>query len=75
MDALQATVFFLVLLISCEINGAEDEEWKTATATYSKETDGSIITGKFFFLAVVSKLSSCSLCFIRMLHIYKILKL
>jgi hypothetical protein len=46
MGALQTTVFFLFLLKACEIN-ANIEEWKTATATYSKETDGSIITGTF----------------------------
>nr|XP_023891241.1 expansin-A20 [Quercus suber]POF21668.1 expansin-a20 [Quercus suber] len=43
MGALQATVFFLFLLKACEIN-AQNEDWKTATATYSKETNGSIIT-------------------------------
>ncbi|KAG2702953.1 hypothetical protein I3760_06G115300 [Carya illinoinensis] len=44
MGALQATVFFLILLKACDVVDAEDDEWKTATATYSKETDGSIIT-------------------------------
>jgi len=37
----------LILLKACEITDAEDGEWKTATATYTKETDGSIITGSF----------------------------
>lgn len=49
MGALQATFLFLILLKACEcqITDAEDGEWKTATATYTKETDGSIITGSF----------------------------
>lgn len=49
---LQATllylVLYLVLLHICRCSNiavSQDEEWKTATATYSKETDGSIITG------------------------------
>lgn len=46
MGALQATVLLcLVLLHLCSNILAQDEDWKTATATYSKETDGSIITG------------------------------
>lgn len=46
MGALQATVLLcLVLLHLCSSILAQDEDWKTATATYSKETDGSIITG------------------------------
>lgn len=46
MGALQATVLLcLVLLHLCSYILAQDEDWKTATATYSKETDGSIITG------------------------------
>ena len=53
MGALQATVFFLFLLKACEIN-AQNEDWKTATATYSKETNGSIITGTFL-ASIVSK--------------------
>jgi hypothetical protein len=47
MGVLQATFLFLILLKACEITDAEDEDWKTATATYTKETDGSIITGSF----------------------------
>lgn len=53
MGALQATVFFLFLLKACEIN-AQNEDWETATATYSKETNGSIITGTFL-VSIVSK--------------------
>lgn len=46
MGALQATVFFFIFLKACcEITDAENAEWKTGTATYSKETEGSIITG------------------------------
>lgn len=48
MGSLQATLVFLILLqASCSIIAIKDEEWKTASATYTKETDGSIITGTF----------------------------
>ncbi|KAM1349601.1 hypothetical protein ACFX13_003718 [Malus domestica] len=41
---LQAAAFLLRVLLCSNIAAARDvEEWKTATATYSKETDGSII--------------------------------
>lgn len=46
MGSLQATLLvFLILLQVINITATKDEEWKTASATYSKETDGSIITG------------------------------
>lgn len=47
MAALQAIVLILYLMIILQTNKvtAEDEEWKSATATYTKETDGSITIG------------------------------
>ncbi|TQE09478.1 hypothetical protein C1H46_004971 [Malus baccata] len=43
---LQAAAFLLCVLLCSNIAAARVvEEWKTATATYSKETDGSIIIG------------------------------
>ena len=50
-------VYYLVLLQTFNIFAAKDEEWISATATYSKETDGSIVTGTVFLLFV--KLHSC----------------
>lgn len=44
MGALQAMVVCLFLVRACTTN-AQVEQWKSATATYSKETDASIITG------------------------------
>lgn len=43
MGALQAMVVCLFLVRACTTN-AQVEQWKSATATYSKETDASIIT-------------------------------
>lgn len=48
MVAFVAVIVCLVLLRTPNIYGANDEEWKSATATYSKETDGSIVTGTLF---------------------------
>ena len=45
MAAFVAVVVYLVLLQTPNLFAAKDEEWKSATATYSKETDGSIVTG------------------------------
>uniref|UniRef100_A0A5B7BYP8 Expansin n=1 Tax=Davidia involucrata TaxID=16924 RepID=A0A5B7BYP8_DAVIN len=41
MGALQATVIYLILL---QAAAAQDGTWKSASATYSKETDASIIS-------------------------------
>lgn len=46
MGAPQAIVFFLILLQTCK-TAAQHEEWNSATATYTKETNGSIIIGTF----------------------------
>ncbi|XWS39654.1 hypothetical protein CRYUN_Cryun18bG0073600 [Craigia yunnanensis] len=43
MGAFQVTVLYLILLLTSKIT-CKEEEWKSATATYTKETDGSIIT-------------------------------
>ncbi|KAA8535910.1 hypothetical protein F0562_028388 [Nyssa sinensis] len=44
MGAIQATVIYLILLHACRSRAAaQDGIWKSATATYTKETDGSII--------------------------------
>ncbi|CAK9140175.1 unnamed protein product [Ilex paraguariensis] len=43
MGALQATVICFILLQTCSIT-AQDGEWKSATATYTKQRDDSIIT-------------------------------
>ncbi|KAJ9183203.1 hypothetical protein P3X46_007100 [Hevea brasiliensis] len=45
MDALKAFVLYLIMLHTCKITAtnATYGEWKTATATYTKEKDGSII--------------------------------
>ncbi|GAV92009.1 Pollen_allerg_1 domain-containing protein/DPBB_1 domain-containing protein [Cephalotus follicularis] len=43
MGPLKVTVLCLILLQTCIIT-AQENEWKTATATYTKETSGSIIT-------------------------------
>ncbi|KAK4255489.1 hypothetical protein QN277_008487 [Acacia crassicarpa] len=41
---LQSTLFYLILLHSWRISANKDGEWKSATATYSKDKDGSLIT-------------------------------
>ncbi|TQE13848.1 hypothetical protein C1H46_000479 [Malus baccata] len=42
---LQAAAFLFWVLLCGSIAAAQnEEEWKTATATYSNESDGSIIT-------------------------------
>lgn len=46
MAALRVEILWLVLF-KAWIAAANTEEWKTATATYTKETDGSIINGNF----------------------------
>lgn len=51
MGSLQGTLVFLILLQVLNITATKDEEWKTASATYTKETDGSIITGTFLALS------------------------
>lgn len=53
MGAFQATVFYLVLCHGCKAI-AQDAGWKSATATYSKETDGSIISRihGYYFLSI-----------------------
>ncbi|OMP11370.1 Expansin [Corchorus olitorius] len=43
MGAFQVLVLYLILLLA-SIAAGKEEEWKSATATYTKETDGSIIT-------------------------------
>ncbi|XVE49634.1 hypothetical protein DITRI_Ditri01bG0097200 [Diplodiscus trichospermus] len=43
MGSLQAMVLYFILLLISPVTSKE-EEWKSATATYTKETDGSIIT-------------------------------
>lgn len=48
MAAFVAVIVYLLLLQTPNIFAAKDEEWKSATATYSKETDGSIVTGFSF---------------------------
>ena len=47
MGSLQVTVLYFILLLISKVTSKE-EEWKSATATFTKETDGSIITGTFF---------------------------
>ncbi|KAJ9153273.1 hypothetical protein P3X46_026729 [Hevea brasiliensis] len=44
MDALKALVLYLIMLQTSKITAtnATDEEWKTATATYTKDKEGSI---------------------------------
>ncbi|XP_054811779.1 expansin-A20 [Prosopis cineraria] len=44
MGTLQSTLFYLILLHSWKISANKDGEWKSATATYSKDKDGSLIT-------------------------------
>lgn len=51
MGAPQAIVFFLILLQTCK-TAAQHEEWNSATATYTKETNGSIIIGTFLQIAL-----------------------
>ncbi|XP_023529777.1 expansin-A16-like isoform X2 [Cucurbita pepo subsp. pepo] len=43
MAAFIAMIVYMVLLPTPNIFAAKDEEWKSATATYTKEIDGSII--------------------------------
>ncbi|KAK8658409.1 hypothetical protein V6N13_036616 [Hibiscus sabdariffa] len=44
MGVLQLLVINLILLLTISQAIPKDEGWKSATATYTKETDGSIIT-------------------------------
>lgn len=46
MGALKAILLYLIIHQTWKIT-ADDEEWKSATATYIKETSGSIIVGNF----------------------------
>jgi len=46
MGVLQSTFLYLILLQACnKVASYRDEEWKSATATYIKDKDGSLITG------------------------------
>jgi hypothetical protein len=44
MGALKAMLLYLIIHQTWKIT-ADDEEWKSATATYVKETNGSIVVG------------------------------
>ncbi|KAI4322660.1 hypothetical protein L6164_022332 [Bauhinia variegata] len=44
MGALQSTLLYWILLHSCKIAASNVEEWRSATATYSKQTEGSLLT-------------------------------
>ena len=58
MAVLKTTLFCLVILWkSCVDASNPSEDWKTATATYTKETDGSIIDGTFLSLSLSLSLS------------------
>lgn len=48
MAALKTTLLCL-LIFKAWVAATNTEEWKTATATYTMETDGSIINGTLFF--------------------------
>lgn len=51
MAAFVAIIVFYLVLLQTPTNifaVKDEEEWKSATATYSKETDGSIVTGTLF---------------------------
>ncbi|EEF48001.1 expansin-A20 [Ricinus communis] len=43
MDALKAILLYFIMLQTCNISAIDEEEWKTATATCTKQKDGSII--------------------------------
>lgn len=45
MGALQSTLLYLILLHSCKIFAYKDQEWKKATATFAKDSEGSLVTG------------------------------
>ena len=47
MGVLQSTLLYFILLHSINIVAYKDQEWKKATATYAKDTEGSLITGTF----------------------------
>lgn len=51
---------YLILIQACKLVASSDSagEWKPATATYSVETDGSLITGNPFSLPCTSSLFS-----------------
>ncbi|KAJ1434559.1 RlpA-like protein, double-psi beta-barrel domain [Sesbania bispinosa] len=44
MGALQSTLIYLIILQACKLSVCWEEEWKSATATYVKDTEGSLIT-------------------------------
>jgi hypothetical protein len=50
MGSLQSTFLYLILLHSLNIAALKDQEWKKATATYAKDTEGSLITGTLHLL-------------------------
>lgn len=56
MGVLRSTFLCLIVMQTCKLVAASDAagEWRSATATYSKETDGSLITGNPFSLHCTS---------------------
>lgn len=59
MAAFIAMIVYMVLLPTPNIFAAKDEEWKSATATYTKEIDGSIIAGTLFLHHKTHKIVKC----------------
>lgn len=45
MGALHSTLLYLIFLHSFNTVAYKDQEWSKATATYAKDTEGSLITG------------------------------
>lgn len=48
-------VFFI--LVSFQWTGAVEDEWRSATATYSKETNASIVLGESFLAYTLKRTS------------------
>ena len=46
MGALKVMILYLIVHQAWKIT-ADDEEWNSATATYVKDTNGSIVVGNF----------------------------
>jgi len=65
MGVFQSTLLYLILLQSCRIIAYKDQEWKKATATYAKDSEGSLVTGTtslspwFFLRSLRMKTTSC----------------
>lgn len=51
--AFYGCVLVYLILVSFQWTGAVEEEWRSATATYAKETNASIVIGESFLAYTV----------------------